>query len=160
MKIRVFLCALQLLFAVSSVCFGKLGTSVILLLHTRCLSVRQTTTSLFISMSFVLDPLGLQCGGCESGGAPVCCDDVEQNENCNMTRPFTCDTRIRFLLRPFGASVETAPNSGYRYFTPSNGGNSHVFNEGPGGLLGLPNPFTITSTDTWTVSYYCCKNNI
>ena len=53
MKIRVFLCALQLLFAVSSVCFGKLGTSVILLLHTRCLSVRQTTTSLFISMSFV-----------------------------------------------------------------------------------------------------------
>ena len=98
------------------------------------------------------NPLGLQCGGCESGGAPVCCDDVEQNENCNMTRPFTCDTRIRFLLRPFGAPVETAPNSGYDYFTTSNGGNSDAFSVGPRGLLGIPNPFTITSTDVWTVS--------
>ena len=26
MKIRMFLCALQLVFAVSSMCFGKLGT--------------------------------------------------------------------------------------------------------------------------------------
>ena len=41
------------MFAVSSVCFGKLGTSVILLLHTRCLPLRQTTTSQFVSMSFV-----------------------------------------------------------------------------------------------------------
>ena len=102
------------------------------------------------------NPLGLQCGGCESGGPPVCCDDVQRNESCTNVPPFTCDTRIRFILRPFGALVETAPNSGFPYFTPSNGGNSLIFNEGPRGLHGLPNPFTITSTDLWTVSY----NNI
>ena len=48
--------------------------------------------------------------------------------------------------------METAPNSGYRYFTPGNGNNSEIFNEGPGGFLGIPNPFTITSGDGWTVS--------
>ena len=99
------------------------------------------------------NPLGLQCGECESGGPPVCCDE-EGNDTvkCRNNAPHNCDTRIRFLLRPFGASVETAPNSGYRYFTPSNGNNSEIFNEGSGGLLGIPNPFTIISGDGWTVS--------
>ena len=97
------------------------------------------------------NPLGLQCGECGSGGPPACCDDVQRNENCNMTRPLTCDTRFRFLLRPFGAPVETAPNTGFPHFTPSHGGNSETFSES---LLGLPNPFTITSTSEWTVRYY------
>ena len=69
-----------------------------------------------------------------------------------MTRPFTCDTRFRFMLRPFGAPVETAPSGGFPYFTRSNGGNSDTFNEGPGGFLAIPNPFTITNTTEWTVS--------
>ena len=98
------------------------------------------------------NPLGLQCGDCDSGGPPACCDDVDQAENCVNVAPRTCDTRFRFLLRPFGASVETAPTTGFPHFTPSNGGNSEIFNEGPGGFLALPNPFTITSTSEWTVS--------
>ena len=58
------------------------------------------------------------------------------------------------MLRPFGAPVETAPNTGFPYFTPSNGGNSDTFNEAPGGFLAVPNPFTITSTNEWMVRYY------
>ncbi len=72
-------------------------------------------------------------------------------ENCANVAPRTCDTRFRFLLRPFGASVETAPTVGFPNFTLSNGGNSEVFNEGGGGFLGLMNPFTITNTTAWTV---------
>ena len=99
------------------------------------------------------NPLGLQCGECGSGGPPACCDDVQRNESCTNVRPFTCDTRFRFLLRPFGTSVETAPTGGFPHFTPSNGGNSETFNEAEGGFLALPNPFIITnSTSAWTVS--------
>ena len=95
------------------------------------------------------NPLGLQCGDCEDDGPPACCDDVERHESCNMTKPFTCDTRFRFMLRPFGASVETAPTMDFPHFTRSNGGNSDVFNDG---FLSLANPFTITNRSEWTVS--------
>ena len=99
------------------------------------------------------NPLGLQCGECgTSGGLPACCDDVQRRENCSMIRPFTCDTRFRFLLRPFGASVETAPNTGIPYFTPSSGDSSETFNEGSISFLGLSNPFTSSSTEAWPVS--------
>ena len=102
------------------------------------------------------NPLGLQCGDCESGGPPACCDDVQRQENCinedEVIGPRRCDTRFRFMLRSFGASVETAPTGGFPHFTPSNGGNSHIFNEGPGGFLALANPFAINSTKEWTVS--------
>ena len=57
------------------------------------------------------------------------------------------------MLRPFGASAESAPDRGFSHFTKSNGGNSDTFNEGSGGLLGLPNPFTINSTSPWNVSW-------
>ena len=98
------------------------------------------------------NPLGLQCAECGSGGPPACCDDVQRYENCSLSKPFTCDTRFRFMLRPFGEPVETALNTGYPYFTPSSGSNSEIFNEGPRGLLALPNPFTITSNEAWSVS--------
>ena len=100
------------------------------------------------------NPLGLQCGECGSGGPPACCDDVGRKENCinEVIGPLRCDTRFRFMLRPFGSSVETAPTGGFPYFTPSNGGNSDTFNEGPGGFLALPNPFTITRPSEWNVS--------
>ena len=98
------------------------------------------------------NPLGLQCGACESSGPPACCDDVQQNESCISIAPLTCDTRFSFMLRPFGESVETAPDKGFPHFTPSHGGNSETFNEGPGGFLALPNPFNINSTSEWTVS--------
>ena len=48
--------------------------------------------------------------------------------------------------------MEIAPNRNFPNFTSSNGGNSDAFNEGPGGFLGLPNPFTINNTTKWTVS--------
>ena len=76
---------------------------------------------------------------------------MERTENCINVAPLTCDTRFRFLLRPFGA-VETAPSTGFPHFTLSNGGNSDTFNEGPGGFLALPNPFSINSAMEWTVS--------
>ena len=99
------------------------------------------------------NPLGLQCDECGSdGGLPACCDDVQRRENCNNVAPFTCDTRFRFVLRPFGSPVETAPNTGFPDFTQSSVGNSATFNEGQGGFIALPNPFTITSTDAWPVS--------
>ena len=100
------------------------------------------------------NPLGLQCDECGSGGPPACCDDVQRRENCNMTRPFTCDTRFRFLLRPFGSSVETAPDTGFPNFTPSSVGNSATFSEGPGGFVALQNPSTISRTNVWPVSSY------
>ena len=56
------------------------------------------------------------------------------------------------MLRPFGEPVETAPNGGFPYFNRGNGGNSEVFNEGP--LFDLPNPFTITRNEAWTVSCF------
>ena len=98
------------------------------------------------------NPLGLQCGDCESGGPPACCDDTSRTESCVNVAPYTCDIRFRFLLRPFGASVDAAPTGKFTHFTPTNGGNSHTFSEGPGGFLALSNPFTITSTMKWTVS--------
>ena len=60
------------------------------------------------------------------------------------------------MLRPFGAPVETAPNSRFPHFSTSNGGNSETFNEGPSGLFGLSNPFIITNTSEWMVSYKDC----
>ena len=98
------------------------------------------------------NPYGLQCGECGSGGLPACCDDVQRNESCYMTRPFTCDTRFRFMLRPFGASVETAPNTGFPHFTNGEGRNSHTFSEGPYRFLNLGNPFVISTTIPWPVS--------
>ena len=102
------------------------------------------------------NPLGLQCDKCGSGGPPACCDDVDRTENCinedQSVGPRRCDTRFRFLLRPFGASVETAPSTRFPHFTPSNAGNSMTFDEAPGGFLVLPNPFIINETREWTVS--------
>ena len=99
------------------------------------------------------NPLGLQCGECGNGGPPACCDDVQRRENCTNVRPLTCDTRFRFMLRPFGASVETAPNTGFPNFTPSTfSDNSRTFFEGPMAFLALPNPFIITRMGEWIVS--------
>ena len=117
------------------------------------MSVNEASYKFTVRFYEFRNPFGLQCGECKSGGSPACCDDVQRNENCINVRPLTCDTRFRFILRPFGASVETAPTEGFPHFTPSHAGNSDMFNEGPGGFLALPNPFIITdSTSEWTVS--------
>ena len=133
----------------------------LLLTYDSCLQVSLNEASYSFTVRFYAfrNPLGLQCDECgTSGGLPACCDDVQRRENCSMTRPFTCDTRFRFLLRPFGASVETAPNTGFPYFTQGSGDNSETFNEGPSGLFGLPNPFTFNSTMAWPVSKVVLKH--
>ena len=55
--------------------------------------------------------------------------------------------------------METAPNTGFPYFTPANGlTNTITFTEGPTRLLALPNPFTITTTEEWSVSTFIIIN--
>ena len=101
------------------------------------------------------NPLGLQCGECENGGPPACCDDVQRNESCvnEANGLLRCDTRFRFLLRPFGASAETAPSGGFPYYNARNVmPNSVNFTEGSRGFVDLPNPFTITNESEWMVS--------
>ena len=96
--------------------------------------------------------LGLQCGECGSGGSPACCDDVNRIENCinEVKGPLRCDTRFRFILRPFGASVETAPDGHFPHYNAGNFiPNSITFTEK---FQNLPNPYTITNATEWAVS--------
>ncbi len=100
---------------------------------------------------------------------PVCCDDRPlTNTNCNNTGEERCDTRFRWTIRPFGASLETRPsepnaaNPPY-FFTNCN--NSHntcpfsemstTFGQGPVALLGVTdNPLSVSNKTSiaWTVS--------
>ena len=50
--------------------------------------------------------------------------------------------------------METAPNSGFPIFTPTNGDNSGTFNEGPDAFFAIPNPFIFTRTEEWSVSIF------
>ncbi len=123
------------------------------------------------------NPTGL-CAECavslsDAGSAdnivPVCCDDRPfTNINCNNTGEGRCDTRFRWTIRPFGASLETRPvtipnadNPPY-FFTdctmsPSTcpfSEMSTTFGQGPTALLGVtPNPLPVSRTDfnVWTV---------
>ena len=93
---------------------------------------------------------------------PVCCDDRPlRNTNCDNTGEERCDTRFRWTIRPFGASLETRPSMGY-FFTdcpmsPSTcplSEMSTTFGQGPTALLGVtPNPLPVSRTDfnVWTV---------
>ena len=106
-------------------------------------------TSLFVSMSFVT-PLdfGVVNYVTEVDHQPaVMMRNQTQRSVYTNLRP--CVTRFVFLLRPF---ERVEPTVVFPHFTPTNGGNSATFNEGPGGFLALSNPFTITNTSEWTVS--------
>ena len=99
------------------------------------------------------NPTGL-CAECGTNGVPVCCDDPLLTESCQNTGVFRCDTRFRYILRPFNAPLETAPNTGFPVFTPSLTNLNHeTFREGGGGFLASPNPNTHTNTSPWTVSH-------
>ncbi len=98
------------------------------------------------------NPHGLQCGQCLNGGQPACCDNPERHIFCTSN---ACETRFRFMLRPYEAPVDTAPtkNTSFPYITPASSGNRHMeFTTGSRAFLGLPNPFHLTSTDQWSVS--------
>ncbi len=93
---------------------------------------------------------------------PVCCDELPfKSGNCDNTGEKRCDTRFRWTIRPFGAPLETRPNSSY-YFTdcalsPSTCPFSEIsttFGQGPAAILGVtPNPLTV-SNPNWKVSLF------
>ncbi len=100
----------------------------------------------------------------------VCCDEEDpfRNTSCNNTGEERCDTRFRWTIRPFGASLETRPatiqnadNPPY-FFTncPVSSSTcpfsemSTTFGQGPTALLGVTdNPLSVSRTDftVWTV---------
>ena len=123
------------------------------------------------------NPTGL-CAECQrplntsypTNTIPVCCDELPfKSGNCDNTGEERCDTRFRWTIRPFGASLETRPvsvpnadNPPY-FFTdclmsPSTcpfSEMSTTFDQGPTALLGVtPNPLPVSKTDftLWTVS--------
>ncbi len=98
---------------------------------------------------------------------PVCCDDKPfKNTNCNNTGEGRCDTRFRWTIRPFGASLETRPanadNPPYFFTNCNNSHNTCPFNEmsttfgnGPTALLGVaenPLPVSNINLTVWMVS--------
>ncbi len=110
------------------------------------------------------NPTGL-CAECHltTSFGPVCCDDLPfRKNNCDITGEERCDTRFRWTIRPFGATLETRPSTGY-YFTdcsmsPSTcpfSEMSTTFGQGLAALLGVTeNPLLVSRTDfiMWTVS--------
>lgn len=99
-----------------------------------------------------INPTGL-CAECGVGGTPACCDDFNFTSHCLHIGEESCDTAFRFIQRPYGASVETAPERGYQDFTRSHTNRYHeVFSKGTGGFLSLPNPHTRANRTAWRVS--------
>ena len=153
------------------------------LVHLLQVSGEFILTVIFINYT---NPTGL-CAECETRLinvtsadqlVPVCCDDRPfRNTSCNNTGEERCDTRFRWTIRPFGASLETRPvtipnadNPPY-FFTdcsisPSTcpfNETSTTFGQGPAALLGVkPNPLPVSKTDftVWTVSSYSLARTI
>ena len=137
--------------------------------------ILQASGEFNLTVSFInyTNPTGL-CAECQTRLinvtsadqlVPVCCDDRPfRNTSCNNTGEERCDTRFRWTIRPFGASLETRPSMGY-FFTdctmsPSTCPFSEMnttFDQGPAALLGVtPNPLPVSKTNftVWTVSSY------
>ncbi len=139
---------------------------------TLCYSIIKISIIIYLQVSgeFILtvnlvnytNPTGL-CAECH-GLMPVCCDELPFiSGNCTNTGDKRCDTRFRWTLRPFGATLETRPSMGGYFFTdctmsPSTcpfNETSTAFGQGPTALLGVtPNPLPVSKTDilSWTVS--------
>ena len=96
---------------------------------------------------------------------PVCCDEMTlQTDNCNNVGESRCDTRFRWVLREYGASLQERlepenPDFPEYFFTPCGQSfamcpfseMSRTFEEGDIAFLGEPNPFLANSTNPWTV---------
>ena len=90
---------------------------------------------------------------------PVCCDELPfSTGNCDNTGEERCDTRFRWTIRPFGASLETRPsvisnavNPPYFFTNCSMSSStcpfsemSTTFSQGPTALLGVTdNPLRV-----------------
>ena len=141
----------------------------------------QSRGDFILTVNFInyTNPTGL-CAECETKLenvtsadqlTPVCCDEsLFRSDNCNNTGEARCDTRFRWIIRPFGASLKRRPASKPKaanppyYFTDCNisldtcpfSEMSTTFSQGPTGFLGVAaNPLTIANPPTltsWTVS--------
>ncbi len=118
---------------------------------------------LLVNLVNYTNPTGL-CAECQTplytsnpeGIIPVCCDELPyKNNNCNNTGVTSCDTRFRWTIRPFGASLETRSEIGFAGFTDCTLSNttcpfseiSATFSQGEGGILGVTdNPLIINSS--------------
>ncbi len=140
-------------------------------------------TEFTLTVNFInyTNPTGL-CAECAlplSGVAsadqlvPVCCDDQPfRNTNCDNTGEERCDTRFRWTIRPFGASLETRPvttpgatNPPY-FFTdcsvsPSTcpfSEMSTTFGQVRTALLGVTdNPLPVSKPDFYSVEVSSCS---
>ncbi len=129
----------------------------------------QVCGEFILTVSFInyTNPTGLcaECPRSPNISIPVCCDELPlKSGNCTNTGDKRCDTRFRWTIRPFGASLETRPSMGY-FFTdctmsPSTcpfSEMSTTFNQSLTALLGVTeNPLPVSKTDltAWTVSSY------
>ncbi|XP_064403193.1 scavenger receptor class F member 1-like isoform X2 [Halichondria panicea] len=153
------------------------------MLRVALLTVILMATSKTVSGEFILtvnlvnytNPTGL-CAECQTrlinvtsaDQLPVCCDELPfKSGNCDNTGEEKCDTRFRWTIRPFGASLEARPpsipnaaNPPY-FFTnctmsPSTcpfSEMSTTFDQGLTALLGVTeNPLPVSKTDftMWT----------
>ena len=132
------------------------------------------------------NPTGL-CAECNGGLeafdsadqlTPVCCDESPfRSDNCDNTGEARCDTRFRWTIRPFNASLETRPVAvpgaavPPYYFTNCDLSGatcpfsemSTTFGQGPTGFLGVAaNPLHVVSPPTltsWPVSIVVVSNS-
>ena len=86
------------------------------------------------------------CGECVENGA-VCCDTIDQTENC----PQNCDFRLVFFVQPYLATTLDVELSrgGAEYRSD----NIPIFPQGPSAFpeTNRSNPYTV-ELRTWTVS--------
>ena len=135
---------------------------------------------LTVNFTNYTNPTGL-CAECETRLedvtsadqlTPVYCDESPfRSDNCNNTGEARCDTRFRWTIRPFGASLETRPKSGY-YFTDCDlspatcpfSEMSTTFSQGPKSVLGVAaNPLPVVTPPTltsWIVSIVVVSNSV
>ncbi|XP_064403470.1 uncharacterized protein LOC135348970 isoform X2 [Halichondria panicea] len=144
----------------------------VLMLHVALITVVLIVASKAVRSEFILtvnfinytNPTGL-CAECAvplshvasaDQLVPVCCDDQPfRNTNCDNTGEGRCDTRFRWTIRSFGASLETRPSMGYNFTDCTISSStcpfsemSTTFGQGPTALLGVtPNPLPVSSTD-------------
>ncbi len=133
---------------------------------------------LMVNLVNYTNPSGLcaECGGTTLDDVttadqliPVCCDEATSTSNCDNTGDARCDTRFRWTIRPFGASLETRPASIPNpteppyFFTDCTQSSSTcpfsemsaTFSQGPAAFLNVTeNPLTVSKQNMsiWTVS--------
>ncbi len=128
---------------------------------------------LLVNLVNYTNPTGL-CAECHTplytsnleGTIPVCCNELPyKDSNCTNTGDARCDTRFRWTIRPFGASLETRPEMGFAGFTDCTLSNttcpfseiSATFSQGERGILGVTDNPLIINSSLSTLVWICKK---